>query len=198
MDLHEKCRIAFVRQKWGHVHVVDCRKKRTPVVLKMPLRSRIARPHALFRDRAQLRLIYRLRISGSRFHRERERLRRDNATATFVCTYVYCMNSFDSLIQRLYQSFLPTWKNLPVKDLKSTSPSYLSFPPSINHASELIRPPTNARSNAIKRSSIAYARRFPRPWNYRADHAWVSRIIFKRTPLIMKKRIYRPLLHLRK
>jgi len=57
----------------------------------MPLRSRIARPHALFRDRAQLRLIYRLRISGLRFHRERKRLRRDNATTTFVCTYVYCM-----------------------------------------------------------------------------------------------------------
>lgn len=43
-----------------------------PVVLKMCLSaSRIARPHALFRYQARLRLIYRLRISGSRFHRER-------------------------------------------------------------------------------------------------------------------------------
>lgn len=81
MDLHEKCRIAFLRknEKQESVHLVECRKKRTAVVLKMCLlaRASLARMH-YSETAARLRLIYRLHIS-SRFHRERERLRRVTA-----------------------------------------------------------------------------------------------------------------------
>lgn len=70
------------------------KKRRATPVLKMCLSaSRIARPHALFRDQARLRLIYRLRISGSRFHRERgkgfvmtARRRHSFALSPIACT----------------------------------------------------------------------------------------------------------------
>lgn len=66
----------------------------------VPLRSRIARPHVLFSDHAQLRLIYRLRISGSRFHRETgKRLHRPTAQRrhSFALWSIAC-TGFDVLI----------------------------------------------------------------------------------------------------
>jgi len=77
-----------------------CRKKENASDAEnVPLRSRIARPHALFKERARLRLIYWLRISGSCFHRKRKGFCRDRATATFVCTFAYnCAYNFDILV----------------------------------------------------------------------------------------------------
>lgn len=86
--------ITFVKWETGQCAFHRMQKKESASDTEnVLLYSRIARPHALFKDHAQLC------ISGSRFHRERKGFCRDSATVTFVCTFAAInVYNFDILV----------------------------------------------------------------------------------------------------
>lgn len=121
-------------EKQDGVHLVECRKKEKPVVLKMCL---FARASLILMHYSETTLGYvwyiGLYISGSRFHHERGRASSfDSATATFVCTFAYRTVSTFWFSAALNLSRVPD--KATSKSAQVSPTSFVYLPPGINHA----------------------------------------------------------------